>query len=478
MSAPPIVLPLQPGPPLAALAATLPDGRRPLLLESGGADSPFARWDVLAFDPDEVLELETGDDPEPDFTRRALGRVEALLDRHFPGRARGEARDSAGADADALPPFRGGVLTLLGYDLGRQLERLPARVPRDASVPDLLAQVQRFVLAERRADGRRLVVGRGTRAEADDFARRVGQLARDVRAPDASPARCGRVASSFDRDGYVDAVRAARERILDGDVYQVNLSQRFAIDGGPTPDVLAAALRSRHPVPFAALLRAPSFALVSNSPELFLRRRGERLLSRPIKGTRPRGRDAADDARLRAELEASPKETAELAMIVDLVRNDLGRSAVIGSVQVDLPFETDVWPTVFHRVAGVRARVAPDASSARIVEAAFPPASVTGTPKISALALIESLEPVRRHAYTGALGWFDADGDLDLSVLIRIATRVAGRWLVPVGGGITLQSDPAAEYEETLHKARGMFAALGLPAPSDVVASGRFGAHA
>jgi len=196
-----------------------------------------------------------------------------------------------------------------------------------------------------------------------------------------------------------------------------------------------------------------------------LRRRGGRIESRPIKGTRPRGADPFADEQLKADLEASDKETAELAMIVDLVRNDLGRSAEVGSVRVTLPFETAAWSTVFHRVATVSARVREDASAADLVEAAWPPASVTGTPKLSALAVIEELEPVRRHAYTGALGWFDASGDFDLSVAIRIATLCDGRLSINVGGGITLASDPAAEYDETLHKARGWFDVLQLPLP-------------
>jgi para-aminobenzoate synthetase component 1 len=152
-------------------------------------------------------------------------------------------------------------------------------------------------------------------------------------------------------------------------------------------------------------------------------------------------------------------------MIVDLVRNDLGRSAELGSISVDLPFQTDAWATVFHRLARVHGTLSEGLELTSILEGAYPPASVTGTPKIRALEIIEAIEPVRRHAYTGAFGWIDGSGDCDLSVNIRIATLHDERLLVPVGGGITVGSDPTAEYVETLHKARAMFDALHVSLP-------------
>ena len=454
------------GPPLAALAATFGDERAPLLFESGAGSGPFARWNLLMWDPREVLGARADDAHDEPFAR-----IDAALARHFPG-AREQAaaaREHPAADDGDRPPFTGGVAGWLSYDLGRRLERLPTTARADGDVPDLCLGVHAFALAEDRSTGRRMLVGRGSDDEArrrlDDLARaadRAGDL--DLEGALAPPA--GPLTTSLDRDAYQAAVGRIVEHILDGDVYQVNLAQRFELAWSGSATALHARLRRHSPAPFGALLRTPGVTVVSDSPELFLRRRGERVLSRPIKGTRPRGADAAADARLAAELEASAKEHAELAMIVDLVRNDLGRSACLGSVEVDLPFETDAWPTVFHRVVGVRARVPAATSTAALVAAAFPPASVTGTPKIRALEVIESLEPVRRHVYTGCLGWIGADGDCDLSVAIRIATALPGRLLVPVGSGITLLSDAAEEYDETLHKARALFEALRLPLPA------------
>lgn len=444
--------------PLCDLAAALPAARRPVLLDGGPEERPLARWDLLAFDPVACL-THAGHDRPVDAGSRGLPAVEALLDRHFPRR-----RDEPAA-SDDLPPFRGGALVLLAYDLGRELERLPCRCPADVALPGLLAAVHPFVVAQERRSGRRLVVGRGSLAEAREKLARLAELERAARPLGSGSTSSRLLGSSLERPAFEAAVREIQRRVLLGDVYQVNLAQRLLLEHDGAPADLQRRLRQASPAPFGALFVMPGLALVSSSPELFLRRRGVHVESRPIKGTRPRGADAAEDLRLAADLLASRKEQAELAMIVDLVRNDLGRSAELGSVAVEQPFATDAWATVFHRVATVTARLPRELSTAGLVEAAFPPASVTGTPKLAAQAVIEELEPVRRHFYTGALGWIDASGDCDLAVAIRIATLVGRRLLVPVGGGITLLSEPAAEYEETLHKAAGMLAALGVPSP-------------
>lgn len=464
----PFVLPLPPGPTLQQLAAAADPARWPMLLDSGPERRPLSGWHLFVVDPVETLLLDGGDQVQPLADQRALGQLEAALDRHWPDRRagapdQGEARTTD--EGQPLPPFQGGAVAVLSYDLGRELERLPAWRPRDSSWPDLLAGLYRFVLAEEVSSGRRLIVGRGSEEQGAEFAAVIDGLAAQAQPiPEPEPGQ-GSPRSSFVRADYLAAVEAAREHILAGDIYQVNLSQRFELPYSGDASSLHQALRARSPAPFSALMRTPRGSLISSSPELFLRRRGGTIESRPIKGTRPRGSDEASDRRLREALESSTKENAELAMIVDLVRNDLGRAAEIGSVSVTLPFETEAWSTVFHRVATVKARVPAGASAAELIEAAWPPASVTGTPKLSALEVIEELEPVRRHAYTGALGWFDANGDFDLSVAIRIATLCDERLVINVGGGITLASDPVAEYDETLHKARGWFDVLQLPLP-------------
>ena len=452
------------GPGLDALAAAVDVTRHPLLLAGGAESSSLGQWRMLAFDPVELIEHRVGGAREQEPARRGIPRLMHAMGRAFG--APDPARAAAQRDDPRLPPFRGGAMGLLGFDLGRELERLPDRLPRDTDLPDLFMGLYPFVLAEHVASGRRVISGRGTDAQAAAFRRAVEALADRARDPkEILPGQAGAPTSTFEREAYEQAVARVVEHIRAGDIYQVNLSQRFELGYSGTPAALHHALCARSPTPFGSVLRTPAWSLVSNSPELFLRRRGARIESRPIKGTRPRGCDQPTDDRLRHELETSAKEHAELAMIVDLVRNDLSRPAVLGSIDVDLPFETEAWATVFHRVATVHGRLPEDVDVAKVVEAAFPPASVTGTPKIRALEIVEALEPVRRHAYTGALGWFDADGDFDLSVNIRIATQVGERLLLPVGGGITVRSEPAAEYVETWHKARAMFEALRAPLP-------------
>ncbi len=422
-------------------------------------------WRYLAWDPIQVLEHVVSGLQVCEPSRRALPRLMAALERQFGAPAAASAEQAAW-DGPALPPFCGGAVGLLGFDLGRELELLPDRLVRDVPLPDLSVGLYPFVLAEEVESGRRLLLGRGQAGEWVSRRAELEALARTSPAltgPSAQAA--GAPTSTFSRRSYEAAVERILGHIRCGDIYQVNLSQRFELPFAGRASELFHAVSSQSPVPFASLMRTPDWSLVSNSPELFLRRRAGLVESRPIKGTRPRGATPAEDERLRVELESSEKELAELAMIVDLVRNDLGRSAVVGSVTVDLPFETDAWATVFHRMARVSARLPPEMDLAPVLEAAFPPASVTGTPKIRALEIIEAVEPVRRHAYTGALGWIGADGDCDLSVNIRTATLNEGRLLVPVGGGLTVGSDPAAEYLETLHKARALFEAAHVPLP-------------
>ncbi|GJM20705.1 MAG: hypothetical protein DHS20C15_06200 [Planctomycetota bacterium] len=467
-------------PPLAELAARLPDERWPMLLDGAGDDERYGRWRLLVFDPLERLTHRASDTPVA-RELRAFPKLAAAMAARWPDATRDANRDiapdpiaagSAQRPPDSLsqatcalddtPPFAGGAVGWFAYDLGRELEALPAELPADAPLPDLLVGLYGFVIAERVGGGPRFLLS----VDGEPGLARGAALYDELLAlPPADHSRAGpfgALRTTLPHADYLAAVNAAREAILDGDIYQVNLSQRFELGWRGGAAALAERLRAHHPSPFGALLRSEQGSVVSNSPELFLRRRGASLLSRPIKGTRPRGDTPELDSRLRAELEASPKENAELAMIVDLARNDLGRVARMGGVSVQLPFETDAWPTVFHRVVGVHAELPRDVDLADLLEATFPPASVTGTPKLSALAHIERLERVRRHVYTGALGWIAPDGDMDLSVAIRIATLHAERLLVPVGGGITLASEAEAEFQETLHKGRAFFEVLGV----------------
>ncbi len=254
------------------------------------------------------------------------------------------------------------------------------------------------------------------------------------------------------RERFERGVQTIREAIARGDVLQVNLTRRedsaFSGDAWSLYEDLMAA----NPAPFAAYLEGPGFAIASCSPERFLHKRGDLVEARPIKGTAARGEDAAQDAERRAWLAASIKDRAENLMIVDLMRNDLGRVAVVGSVRVPELFALEPYASVWQMVSTVRARLRADCGVAALLRACWPPGSMTGAPKIMAMQIIEALEPLRRGWYAGSVGYLDCRGNIDLSVVIRTAIVADGRVMVQFGGGIVADSEPAAEWAETVAK--------------------------
>jgi para-aminobenzoate synthetase component 1 len=271
--------------------------------------------------------------------------------------------------------------------------------------------------------------------------------------------------TNLTRDAYLRAVARAREYVIAGDIIQVNLSQRFTVPCPQPPPEVYLRLRRLAPAPFAAYLGFPEVSVLSASPERFLEVRRGRIATRPIKGTRPRGRTPEEDRRLAAELAASEKDRAEHVMIVDLERNDLGRVCRPGSVRVPELMALETYSNVHHLTSTVEGVLRPGVEAVDVLRAAFPGGSVTGAPKIRAMEIIDELEPMRRSVYTGAIGYLGFDGDLDLNIVIRTALLTAGRAHFQVGGAIVYDSDPAAEYRETLDKGRGLAAALGAVLP-------------
>ena len=266
--------------------------------------------------------------------------------------------------------------------------------------------------------------------------------------------------SSLSRDGYCSAVDRAREYIRTGHIYQVNLAQRFDAAIREDAWALFQCLFAASPSPFGAFLDAGDFQLASISPELFLRFSGAHILTRPIKGTRPRSSDPTRDAQLAFELQTSPKELAELVMITDLLRNDLGRVCEFGSVQVPELARLERFPQVQHLVSTIEGRLRPEATHFRAFASCFPGGSITGAPKFRAMEIIDELEPLARGPYTGCHGYLGFNRESQLSISIRTAIRQAGHAYFQVGAGIVADSIPAAEYEETLAKGRGFVAAL------------------
>jgi para-aminobenzoate synthetase component 1 len=377
---------------------------------------------------------------------------------------------------------------MFGYELGADLERIPPAAFRDLRTPDLEIGLYDLVIGWDRTEGRCWVVSTGASARGpaaeDRAARRLAQAEDWLRGgpppgeyrlpggsnlgfagtapPPMYPVTGARgLRSTFSPEGYRDAVRRAIEWIRAGDVYQVNLSQRFETRSAEEPSRLYERLREASPAPFGAFFAADDFAVLSTSPERFLHVTPSRgVQTRPIKGTRARSEDPSEDRRLAAELKASVKDRAENLMIVDLLRNDLSRVCEADSVRaVDL-FRVESYRTVHHLVSTVEGRLREGQTPCDLLGAAYPCGSVTGAPKIRAMEIIAELEPVARGPYCGALGWLGFGGDMDTSVSIRIAVASGGRVAFHAGGGVVADSDPAAEYEETLDKARALVSVI------------------
>ncbi|MFW6284431.1 MAG: aminodeoxychorismate synthase component I, partial [Desulfosalsimonas sp.] len=269
--------------------------------------------------------------------------------------------------------------------------------------------------------------------------------------------------SPFTRRTYMEAVETIKDYIVSGDIYQVNLSQRFETDFSGHPYAMFARLFADAPAAFYAYVHAGDHWIVSTSPERFVCKNGSLVETRPIKGTRPRAETPAADRAMAEELQSSAKDDAELSMIVDLMRNDLGRVCSAGSVEVAAHKRLEAYPNVFHLVSVIRGRLAGNKDCVDLIRAAFPGGSVTGCPRIRAMEIIDELEPACRHVYTGSIGYIGFDGQMDLSIAIRTAVIRGNRMFFSVGGGVVFDSDPALEYEETLHKGRSVMSVFGGP---------------
>jgi len=364
-------------------------------------------------------------------------------------------------------PFLGGAVGYFGYELAASFERVRLRALDDLGLPDLCWLFVDRLLAFDHLEGRILSIGLGFAEDPDQARERAGRAAARP-LPDPAPAFPlrgsavpGGASACLDEASYLKAILRTKEHIEAGDVYQVCLTRRCERAFTGDPWRLYQRLREINPAPFAAYLALDEVTVLSCSPERFLSLSSDGWVeSRPIKGTRPRGDDPASDRALRWALEASEKDRAENLMIVDLVRNDLGRVCETGSVQVPELMAIEPYATVFQMVSTVRGRLRSDRDVFDLVRASFPPGSMTGAPKLAAMAILDRLEPVRRGPYAGALGFLDLRGGAGLSVVIRTLFLKDGRAYLHSGGGIVADSRPAAEWQETEDKARILLAAV------------------
>ena len=381
-----------------------------------------------------------------------------------------------------LPPFQGGFGGLFGYDLASEFERILPPRRDEFSCPPLAINCYAWVISFDHHTGRAWIVTSGNpftagreRFESAErnlrFVQSVFQANHSISsratqplcklAPQHPLPGFPGVTSNFSREGYEAAVRRAVEYVHAGDCFQVNISQRLLAPLREHPLDLYGRLRDLNPAPFAAYFDLGDFQILSASPERFLRVHPDgEVETRPIKGTRPRGRTPEEDAALVRDLATSPKDRAENVMIVDLLRNDIGKVCEYGSVRVPRVCEVETFRFVHHLVSEVRGKLRPGLGPLDLLAAAFPGGSVTGAPKVRAMEIIAELEPTARGPYCGCLGWVGFDGAMDTNILIRTFTAGRGWVQFPVGGGVVADSDPAREYEETLHKAAGLLRSL------------------
>lgn len=375
--------------------------------------------------------------------------------------------------AEGAPPFQGGAVGFFSYDLGRQLEDLPDENLDDLGVPDCyLGFYDKGVAIDHFkkkiylfATGLPFDGDKGYEKAKNDILELKNKILNNPYVDDedinTSYVR-GELIKHFTKEEYCRIVQKAIDYITGGDIFQVNLSQRFSIKINVTPWQLYKKLVKINPAPFAAYLNFGDFAIASSSPERFLRMSGRDLETRPIKGTRPRGKNKKEDAFYRSELLNSEKDKAELVMIVDLERNDFGKVCQIGSVNVPELFRLEEYATVYHLVSIIKGVLREDCDFVDVLKAVFPGGSITGAPKIRSMEIIEELEPVKRGVYTGSIGYLGFNGECDLNIVIRTFIIKDGEAYFQVGGGIVVDSVPEKEYEETLHKAKALKNSLGL----------------
>lgn len=443
------ILPLFAGEPMPALLQTT----GPV-----GADPDISRWSILCADPFDLLRWSVGQAGDPFI----------LLERAVAAHA--------GPPETGLP-FSGGAIGYLGYEAGYAVEAIRAPASRSGTglgLPDVLFGLYAWAIIWDHGTRTWAIVssgapetGQAKSARARRDAERVSHVieANDVAPPTPLPTRpdgsgARILGTSVPHDDYLRMVRQVRHLIEEGEIYQVNISQRLELPAPVTPIDLARALATHSPAPFSAWIDAGEFQIASASPERFVSLNGTWAESRPIKGTRPRRVLPAEDQAQLLDLIASSKDRAENIMIVDLVRNDLGRVCRPGTVTAREICRPESYASVHHLVSIIKGELAEGQGRANLLRALFPGGSMTGAPKIRAMQTIARLEPVPRGIYSGALGYLSFCGGLDLSIVIRTAIVAKGRTWLSVGGGIVADSDPEAEYAESMDKAASVLKAL------------------
>lgn len=439
----------------AALFACIAHRPWAMFLDSGRPGSSYGRYDIMVADP--VITLTTrGDLTEICRPTEKGSGIEISRDDPF-----GLVRDYLGKSQEghAGLPFMGGAVGYFSYDLARRLERLPALAADAEHLPEMRVGIYDWAVVVDHHEKKCWLASYGRAPLTREHWDEIVALFNPPEVPAAGSFRVlSAVASNMDVGRYTEAFQRILRYIREGDCYQVNLAQRFCVQAEGDAWTAYRALRDSSPAPFSAYLNLPDAQILSASPERFLEVRRGWVETRPIKGTRPRSADPVQDKANADDLLGSIKDRAENLMIVDLLRNDIGKNCVPGTVRADRMFELESFTNVHHLVSTVTGHLAPGHTALHLLRGCFPGGSITGAPKLRAMQIIEELEPHRRGVYCGAIGYIGFDGNMDTNIAIRTAVFSENSLRFWAGGGIVADSEAEKEYRETWDKAANMLA--------------------
>jgi len=421
-------------------------------LDSGACGGNLGRYDILVTEPHTTLVTQGNET----LITSDEGSVKSCDDPF--SLLRDALRPDESIVRDTEIPFAGGAVGYFGYDLARRIEQFPEHAVDDIGMPEMAIGLYDWAVVFDHHERTCWLVSHGCREQTRE---RWPQLVKRYSQPRVTPfgefRATSDIHSNMDDEDYAKAFQRIQHYLVEGDCYQVNFAQRFSVDVAGDPWHGYLQLRQRNPAPFSAYLNTPFGQILCTSPERFLKLEGRRVETRPIKGTRPRSRDAETDWALHNELLQSDKDRAENLMIVDLLRNDLGKSCCTGSVRVPKLFAVESYATVHHLVSVIEGELCGESDALKLLRDCFPGGSITGAPKLRAMQIIEELEPCRRGIYCGSIGYIGYDGNMDSNIVIRTALHRDGKLYYSAGGGIVRDSECEAEYQETFDKAATFF---------------------
>ncbi len=427
------------------------------ILDSGRDHESLGKYSFIGSDPfllyqckGDTIQIKTSNE-EKVFKGDPFEILKDLMDKYH-------------MDYTSHLPFVGGVVGFFSYDLCHHIEQLPRSAVDDINIPDCHLGFYDGVIIIDHTSNKTYITALGIKGDETTVIETIEDAIIHASVPlekkEYYTEEDMEFHSNFTKKEYMTALDTIHEYIRTGDIYQVNLTQRFDCDLYINPFDLYCELREINPAPFASFIDFGEGHMVSSSPERFIKINEGKIEARPIKGTIPRGKNREEDEKNRLQLINSEKDKSELLMIVDLERNDLGKISKTGTVKVPELFKLEEYQTVFHLVATVTGELQEDIDIVDCIKATFPGGSITGTPKIRAMEVIDELEPTQRNVYTGSIGYIGFNGDLDLNIVIRTILCKDNKAYFQAGGGIVWDSQNQLEYEETFHKAKALMEAL------------------